>query len=95
MKFTEISEINIPSAILEFSLSLKDGKSNLTLYYTCPDCDGHGCSSHGGTTSNKKCSGGTIYKKIDPSNLDKVFEGQEQQIIADNVKHIFSKLLEK
>jgi predicted nucleic acid binding AN1-type Zn finger protein len=72
MKITSIKEVTVEDAKITITINPNSQKTGMTLSYTCHDCAGHGCRSHGNTTGgNPDCHGGNVSMVLDPSKIDR------------------------
>ena len=69
IKTVEVSDVDIN---ISFKLSGKCGYY-VSYSYTCPECSGYGCRSHGGSGGNPDCSGGEVTDEVNLADLDNVF----------------------
>lgn len=92
MKITTIKEVVVDHGRVTVSINPISKETSMVLCYTCPDCAGHSCRSHGNTSGgNPDCSGGTVTVKIVPSKIDQQLDVET----ARNIKAVITDLYQE
>lgn len=89
MKITSIKEVEVKNASVTITIDPANQDTIILLVYTCPDCAGYGCHSHGGIIVNSDCSGGSIRVKLDPAKLDKQLDPETAMKLKSAIQNIF------
>ena len=93
MKIKAIKEVEIKNPRITIRLDPDNNQSLMTMEYTCQDCAGYGCRSHGGTGGNPDCRSGSCYLKLEPSQLNTVFDPEFVLKITNAISKLFSEMM--
>lgn len=96
MKITTITEVVVEHAMLTIKINPNNQDTSVVLTYTCPDCAGHGCRSHGNTRAgNQECSSGSVAVKINPAKIDIQLDQETSMKIKAAVQNLANELTGK
>lgn len=90
MKITVVKESEAKDAEITITINPENQKTEMWLSYTCPDCAGWGCRSHGNTSGgNPDCNGGNCSFKLKPSKLDQYLDAGTAMKLKAAVQNLF------
>lgn len=92
MKIAIAKSVEVKDAQLTITLFLDKKTTKMVLGYTCPHCDGYGCSSHG-NHNNNNCSRGDVSQVIDPSNLDETLDAATAITIKCLIQNLYLQVI--
>jgi predicted nucleic acid binding AN1-type Zn finger protein len=92
MELTIVTKVNAAGARITIMFSPEKPDVHMRLEYTCPDCAGHGCNTH--RQNNRECSGGTVYKTLDPAKLELTFTPEQIKPIQKVIQTLYNQICE-
>ena len=90
MELTIVTKVKANGARITIQFNPEKPDVYMRLEYTCPECAGHGCNSH--RQNNRECSGGTVYKTLEPSRLDDVFTEEQLKPIKNTIQTLYDQI---
>ena len=88
MIIKDISKVCVNNASLQIHINIITKEMHVSVNYTCPECGGYGCSSHGSKKKNQNCNGGSVKKEISLSELDVCFEKEQAENIREMIQFL-------
>lgn len=93
MELTTVTKVNAADARITIIINPENLETSMKLSYTCGGCGGHGCNNH--QYRNNECSSGTVYKVLDPANLNAVFADEQLSLVETAISILYNKVFKR